>query len=78
VFTASVWRTFGIWHFDLPAGRRQHVLKMGCSPSFPEALNLINNINRGEIVKNFTNFACGAGAGTIKFPRSSNRFVSAA
>jgi hypothetical protein len=29
-------------------------------------------------VKNFTNFACGAAAGAIKFPRSSNRDVSAA
>jgi len=51
---------------------------MGCSPNFRETLNLINNIKRGEIVKNFTNFACGAGAGAIKFPRSSNRDVSAA
>jgi hypothetical protein len=63
--------------FNLPAGRRPHV-KMGCSPRYPEALKLINNINRGEIVKNFTNFACGVGGGPIKFPPSSNRFVSAA
>jgi hypothetical protein len=50
---------------------------MGYSPRYPKTQNLINNINRDEIVKNFTNFACRAGAGPIKFWRSSNRFVFA-
>jgi hypothetical protein len=52
--------------------------EMGCSPCYGKTLKLINNINRGEIVKNFTNFACGVAAGPIKFWRSSNRDVSAA
>jgi len=46
-------------------------------PTCLKTLKLINYINLAEIVKNFTNFACGIGEGPIKFPRSSNRFVSA-
>jgi len=42
-------------------------------PHYLKELNLINYINRAEIVKNFTNFACGFGGGAIKFWRSSNR-----
>jgi hypothetical protein len=34
---------------------------------YSKELNLINYINRAEIVKNFTNFTCGFGGGTIKF-----------
>jgi hypothetical protein len=51
---------------------------MGCLPNFAKTRKLIYYINRDEIVKNFTNFACGFGGVKIKFPRSSNRFVSAA
>lgn len=32
---------------------------MGYSPRYSKAINLINYINRAEIVKNFTNFTCG-------------------
>jgi len=42
-------------------------------PHYPKETNLINYINRAEIVKNFTNFACGFGGEAIKFWRSSNR-----
>jgi len=41
---------------------------MGCSPRFSEATKLINYINRAEIVKNFTNFACGVCERAIKYP----------
>jgi len=54
------------------------VQKTGCSRQCLKTTKLILCINRTEIVKNFTNFACGAGAGPIKFWRSSNQFVSAA
>jgi hypothetical protein len=51
--------------------------KSGCLPHYLKTLNLINYINLFEIVKNFTNFACGIGGKAIRFRRSSNRFVSA-
>jgi len=38
-------------------------------PHYPKETNLINYINRAEIVKNFTNFACGFGGEAIKFWR---------
>ncbi len=40
---------------------------MGCTPQSLKATNLINCINRAEIVKNFTNFACGFYERAIKF-----------
>jgi hypothetical protein len=43
--------------------------KMGYFPSFPKTTKLIYYINRGEIVKNFTNFACGVAARALKFLR---------
>ena len=46
---------------------------MGCFPRYLKATNLINYINRAEIVKNFTNFACGVCERAIKYSRSSNR-----
>ena len=36
-------------------------------PHYSKVSNLINYINRAEIVKYFTNFACGSGGGKIKF-----------
>jgi hypothetical protein len=50
---------------------------MGYLPRYLKTLKLINYINLSEIVKNFTNFACGIGEGPIKFRRSSNRSVPA-
>ena len=49
---------------------------MGCFTGFLKATNLIYYINRAEIVKNFTNFACDVYKRTIKFRRSSNRLGS--
>lgn len=40
---------------------------MGCFTGYPETTKLIYYIKRAEIVKNFTNFACGFGAVPIKF-----------
>lgn len=40
---------------------------MGCMPQSFKAINLINYINRAEIVKNFTNFACDFCERAIKF-----------
>jgi hypothetical protein len=51
--------------------------KMGCIPRYPKITKLIYYINRDEIVKNFTNFACGVAARALKFLRSSNRRVFA-
>jgi len=42
-------------------------------PHYLKQSKLIIYINHAEIVKNFTNFACGFGGGAIKFWRSSNR-----
>jgi len=36
-------------------------------PHYLKETKLIKNINRCEIVKNFTNFACGFGGGFTKF-----------
>src|SRR6201986_1199413 len=51
-----------------------NTLKTGCFPHYLKKLNLIIYINRTEIVKNFTNFACGLSGGAIRFWRSSNRW----
>jgi hypothetical protein len=63
--------------------RRLHLLartkssKTGCFPHYPKKLNLIYYINHAEIVKNFTNFACGVGGEKIRFRRHQNsRFTT--
>jgi hypothetical protein len=39
----------------------------GVRPTSQKQRKLIHYINRAEIVKNFTNFACEVGGGAIKF-----------
>jgi hypothetical protein len=55
IFTFHVSR-FTLYGFTRPHSKMQ---LMGCFPDFLKAMNLINYINRTEIVKNFTNFTCG-------------------
>src|SRR6476646_10856805 len=69
------WRTqFVICHSAFGScivSRRKIFPRAGCFPQYSKTLNLINYITRAEIVKNFTNFACGIGEGPIRFRRSS-------
>ena len=68
---------WGVYRANQENLNRRGEPKMGRLTHWLKTLNLIYFINLAEIVKNFTNFACGIGEGAIRFRRSLDECVSA-
>jgi len=60
---------WGVYRANWRLQGRRGVQKRDGYPHSLKTLKLIYYINLAEIVKNFTNFACGIGDGAIKFRR---------